>query len=93
MDVLQIFGMWRADDVTEWGDKRKFPVVASSRDLRVFHKLEHKDMMYALREPEFSLAYLTKQSGKELDERKLNNIEKEMFSSSARPKLWKSPIW
>ena len=87
----RIFGMWRADDVTEWGDKRKFPV--ASRDLRVFHKLEHKDMMYALREPEFSLAYLTKQSGKELDERKLNNIEKEMFSSSARPKLWKSPIW
>ena len=78
----RIFGMWRADDVTEWGDKRKFPVVASSRDLRVFHKLEHKDMMYALREPEFSLAYLTKQSGKELDERKLNNVEKEMFSKA-----------
>ena len=29
----RVFGTWIADDLTEWGDKREFPVVANSRDL------------------------------------------------------------
>lgn len=37
---------------------------------------------YALKDPEFSLSYLTKQSGKELDEKKLTNLEKAMFDKA-----------
>ena len=78
----KIFGIWRADDVTEWGDKRRFPVIANNRDIKLFCKLEHKDMHYALKEPESSLAYLAKQSGKELDEKKLTAQEKAMFDKA-----------
>ena len=27
------FGMWRADDVTEWGNKAQHPIVANARDI------------------------------------------------------------
>lgn len=62
----KIFSFWRADDVTEWGGERNCPVIASSRDIQLFQR-----MYYALLEPESSLAYLAKQSGKALNEKKI----------------------
>ena len=80
----KVFGIWRADDVTEWGDKRKFPVVANSRDLNAFPKLSNNDYYLALKDNEFPLSYLylTKQSGKELEEKKLTKVEKELFNKA-----------
>ena len=78
----KLFGVWRADDVTEWGDKRRFPVIAGSRDVRQFSKLEKTDLYYGLLEPETSLSYLTKQSGKELDERRIPAVERAMFDQA-----------
>lgn len=75
----KVFGLWRADDITEWGDKGKFPVIANGREINVFSKLEKTDCYYVLRGRQLPLTYLTKQSGKELDWNKLNNDEKGMF--------------
>lgn len=75
----KLFGVWRADDVTECGDKRRYPVIANSRDLKVFVKALNNDCYYQLGPVEKPLTYLTKQSGKELDWKKLNNTERAMF--------------
>ena len=84
----KIFGVWRADDVTEWGDKRNYPVIANHRDLQVFRKLAHSDcfyeMSFKMRDDTFSLNYLTKQSGKELDEKKLAVSEIKMFREAKK---------
>ena len=62
----KIFGMWRADDLTEWGDKKIHPVIANQRDLQNFKKLDKNDIYYEmnkkLQDDITSLAYLTKQS-------------------------------
>ena len=78
----KIFGLWRADDHTEWGDKKRHPVIANCRDLKLFHRLETADMYYALLEPESSLTYLTKQSGKELNEKKIPAHERKLFDKA-----------
>ena len=78
----KIFGLWRADDHTEWGDKKQRPVIANCRDLKLFHRLETADMYYALLEPESSLSYLTKQSGKELNEKKIPAHERKLFDKA-----------
>eukprot|EP00435_Cladocopium_sp_Y103_P060316 s936_g22.t1 len=84
----KIFGTWRADDNTEWGDKGKYPVIANSRDLQVFKKLERTDCFYEMsskmKDDSFSLSYLTKQSGKELDEKKLKTTEIKMFREAKK---------
>ena len=79
----RIFGQWRADDLTEWGSKAMFPVVANQRDLQVFHKVMKNDTYYNhYLQEESSLSYLTKQSGKELNEKKLNDAEKKLFAEA-----------
>ena len=80
----KVFGIWRANDITEWGDKSQFPAVANARDLKAFPKLATQDCYYALKDDEFPLSYLylTKQSGKELNERQLTKTEKEMFAKA-----------
>ena len=62
----RIFGSWVADQVTDWGDKSKFPVVANERDMRLFHKLENNDVVYYDGELHGKFVCLTKKSGKEL---------------------------
>ena len=42
----KIGGVWVADVVTPWGDKRKCPVIANSRDLSVFGKLQKFDVLW-----------------------------------------------
>ena len=79
----RIFGAWRADDVSEWGDRRSFPVVANSRDLQVFHKVVKSDCYYNhFLQAESSLSYLTKQSGKELNEKRLSEVERKLFAQA-----------
>ena len=79
----RIFGAWRADDVSEWGDRRSFPVVANSRDLQVFHKVAKSDCYYNhFLQAESSLSYLTKQSGKELNEKRLSEVERKLFAQA-----------
>ena len=75
----KIFGFWRADENTEWGNKADFPVVANSRDLAAFAKLSKTDCVYQLKDTSRPLTYLTKQSGKELNWKALSNTEKAMF--------------
>eukprot|EP00913_Durusdinium_trenchii_P009915 g9306.t1 len=79
----QIFGHWRADDVTEWGSRANFPAVANQQDLQVFTKVTKNDTYYnQYLQEESSLSYLTKQSGKELNEKKLNDVERKLFTEA-----------
>ena len=75
----RIFGVWRADEVTDWGNKTKYPVIANARDLDAFPKVAKSDVFYQLKPLDQPLTYLTKQSGKELDWKKLSEDEKKMF--------------
>ena len=83
----KVFGVWRADDNTEWGDKRQYPIIASSRDLQVFPKLLNADCSHQAKDFEKSLTCLTKQSGKELDEKKITGDEKKMFDEAKRKEI------
>ncbi|CAE7558955.1 iscS [Symbiodinium pilosum] len=78
----KIGGMWIADVVTPWGDKRKYPMIANSRDLSVFGKLQKNDVLYTYSELHSGWICLTKKSGKELQERTLNDMEKRMFAEA-----------
>lgn len=83
----KVFGTWRADGVTEFGDKRKYPVIANARDLQLFKKVDRTDCYYEMNarlKEDFSLSYLTKQSGKELDEKKLSVQEIKMFRDAKK---------
>lgn len=44
----KIFGVWRADDKTEWGDKQRHPVIANSRDVHLFNKIANNDCFYEM---------------------------------------------
>ena len=61
----KIFGQWRADDITEYGDKGNFPVIAGSRDINAFPRLKQSDCLYVTKRDKPSTDFLTKQSGKE----------------------------
>ena len=78
----KLFPMWRADEKTEWGNKSDYPIVANARDLNLFNKVEKTDVFYFLHDLDKPITYLTKQSGKELDERKLPEHEKKMFNDA-----------
>ena len=80
----KIFVVWRADDKTEWGNKSNSPIVAN---VLTFHKARTSDTLYNERD---ILAYLTKQSGKELDYKRLTDKK---VSSSMRPRKWRSENW
>ncbi|CAJ1460698.1 unnamed protein product, partial [Effrenium voratum] len=75
----KIFVVWRADDKTEWGNKSNFPIVANERDLLTFHKARTSDTLYNERD---ILAYLTKQSGKELDYKRLTDKKNILFDAA-----------
>jgi len=53
--------------------------VANARDINLLPKLAKSDSFYQLKSPDQTLTYLTKQSGKELDWKKLSDTEKGMF--------------
>ena len=78
----KLFGVWRADEVTIWGKKAKFPVVANSRDVAAIPKVKEYDCYFVNADGEFKFIALTKQSGKELVESKLTKQEKEIFDSA-----------
>ena len=78
----KMFGVWRADEVTVWGKKCKFPVIANSRDLAAFQKLSANDCYYVVPISDNLFAGLTKQSGKELVESKLTKLEKQLFDAA-----------
>ena len=50
----KIFGFWRADENTEWGNKADFPVIANSRDLAAFSKLNKTDLRLLFERRELS---------------------------------------
>ncbi|CAE7341930.1 unnamed protein product [Symbiodinium pilosum] len=56
----KIGGVWVADCVTPWGDKRKFPVIANARDLQAFSKLVKTDVFYTYSELHSGWICLTK---------------------------------
>ena len=78
----KIGGVWMADCVTPWGDKRQFPVIANSRDLHLFGKLDKADVLYTYSELHSGWICLTKKSGKELQERTLNKEERKLFDAA-----------
>ena len=78
----KLFPVWHADDNTEWGNKTNYPIVANIRDLDLFYKLTTNDCFYGLQELSKPITYLTKQSGKELDEKKIPEHEKKMFNEA-----------
>lgn len=53
--------------------------MANARDINLFPKLAKSDSFYQLKSPDQTLTYLTKQSGEELDWKKLSDTEKGMF--------------
>ena len=78
----KLFPTRRADERTEWGNKSDYPIVVNARDLNLFNKVEKTDVFYFLHDLDKPITYLTKQSGKELDERKLPEHEKKMFNDA-----------
>ena len=78
----KIGGIWVADCVTPWGDKRKFPVIANARDLQAFGKLVKADVFYTYSELHSGWICLTKKSGKEIQERTLTEQERKMFDEA-----------
>ena len=78
----KIFGVWRANDVTIWGKKCQFPVIANVRDLAAFPKIQKADCAYFTSTGDFDFSGLTKQSGKELDEKSLSPQEVVIFNGA-----------
>ena len=74
----RIFGIWRTDDATDW-NKAMYPVIVNTRDLDAFPNFAKNNCFYQLKAIDQPLTYLTKQSGKELDWKKLSEGEKEIF--------------
>ena len=85
----RVFGTWQADRLTEWGDKKNFPVMANVRDVKGIPYLENSDSYFNLKtmEDEFPLHYLTKQSGKELNEKKLTPEEIKLFNEAKKTEI------
>lgn len=63
-------------------------MIANSRDVHLFNKIANNDCFYEMaskmKDDSFSLSYLTKQSGKELDEKKLKVKEIKMFREAKK---------
>ena len=78
----RVGGMWVADVVTPCTDKRKFPVIANARDLQILGKLVASDVFYTYSELHSGWICLTKKSGKEIQERALNENERRLFSEA-----------
>ncbi|OLP81104.1 Copia protein [Symbiodinium microadriaticum] len=60
------------------------PAVAIDRDMQLFHKLEHGDMVYRHDEIYGPFVALTKQAGKELNERNFTPEEVKLFNAAKR---------
>ena len=78
----KIFGEWRANDITIWGKKCRYPVVANVRDLAAFQKVKTSDCVFFTATGDFTFHGLTKQSGKELNEKELLPQELVIFDAA-----------
>ncbi|CAE7318488.1 RE1 [Symbiodinium sp. CCMP2456] len=78
----KVLGAWTADDVSEHGDRSKFPPIANHRDLQLFSRTLESDMVYDHQQVYGSFVYLTKKSGKELNERNFSPKERLMFDEA-----------
>ncbi|OLQ05028.1 hypothetical protein AK812_SmicGene11763 [Symbiodinium microadriaticum] len=83
----RVFGTWVADQVTEYGDKSKLPVMANPRDMQLFYKLESGDVVYYDGEIFGSFVALTKQSGKELTEKNFTADEVRLFNEAKKVEI------
>eukprot|EP00913_Durusdinium_trenchii_P018599 g17477.t1 len=85
----RVFGTWQANRLTEWGDKKNYPVIAGVRDIRAVPYIEKNDCYFNLMtfEDDIPLSYLTKQSGKELNEKKLTEAEKRLFDEAKKTEI------
>ena len=64
------------------GETSLTTIAANARDLNLFNKVEKAVVFYFLHDLAKPITYLTKQSGEELDERKLPEHEKKMFNDA-----------
>ncbi|CAE7350344.1 RE1 [Symbiodinium sp. CCMP2592] len=78
----KVFGAWTADMVTEHGDRSKFPPIANHRDVKLFTRVSEMDMVYDHSQIYGSHVFLTKKSGKELNEKHFNELERRMFDEA-----------
>ena len=83
----RVFGWWCADWANEFGNKALNPVVANSRDLAVFKTLADHDAVYVAEEVYGRYVYLTKKSGKELNERNFSAEERRLFDQAKRAEI------
>ena len=78
----KIFSSWTADLDTEHGDRSKFPPIANHRDMILFCRMSEMDMVYDHHQVYGSYVYLTKKSGKELNEENFDKLERRMFDEA-----------
>ena len=78
----KVLGAWTADTKTEHGDRSTFVAIANARDLKLFHRILEKDMVFEHAEIYGSYVYLTKKSGKELNEKNFTAEERYMFDEA-----------
>ena len=78
----KIFGAWVADKRTEFCDRSKHPVIATSRDKLLFKKLLLADMVFREAEIYGVFVGLTQKSGKELTEKNFSEEEVKMFNAA-----------
>ena len=81
-----VFGWWCADWANEFGNKSLHLVVANSRDMAVFKAILKTDSVYMHDELHGSYIYLTKKSGKELNEKNFSAEEK-LFDKAKRSEI------
>ena len=78
----KIFGSWTADLKTASCDRSQRPVIATSRDRKLFEKILFADMVFLESEIYGNFARLTKKSRKELSERNFTQEEVTMFDAA-----------
>ncbi|CAE7348803.1 RE1, partial [Symbiodinium necroappetens] len=78
----KVFGVWMADVQTEFGDRSKHVAVANARDLKLFSRVLERDMVFEHAQIYGSHVYLTKKSGKELNEKNFTKQEQELFNEA-----------
>ena len=78
----KVFGAWMADAQTEFGDRSKHAAIANARDLKLFSRVLERDMVFEHAQIYGSHVYLTKKSGKELNEKNFSRQEQELFNEA-----------
>ena len=70
------------DMVTDHGDRSRFTPIANHRDLKLFSRVAEVDMVYEHGQIYGAYVFQTKKSGKELNEKHFNDLERRMFPCS-----------